>query len=148
MIRTTRRLAALAAAASLLLPAGCGIGLREKKLPETGATLEGTVTYGKEKVMVAMVIIQGESGAATAFVGEDGRYKAENVPLGAVKVGVNTAAGKGDFQGKLMAKSQGKGGGPLPKLIDVPAKYFDPTTSGISTTVNKGDNTFNIVIPH
>jgi hypothetical protein len=46
-----------------------------------------------------------------------------------------------------MAKSQGKGSGPLPKLIDVPGKYFDPTTSGITTTVNKGDNTFNIVIP-
>ena len=26
---------------------GCGIGLREKRLPETGATLEGTVSYGK-----------------------------------------------------------------------------------------------------
>jgi hypothetical protein len=147
MPRTTLRLATLAVAGFGLLLAGCGTGLREKRLPETGATLEGTVSYGKERVMVAMVIIQGEGGAATAFIGEDGRYKADNVPLGAVHIAVNTDAGKGDFQGKLMAKAQGKGQGPLPKLIDVPAKYADPTKSGITTTINKGENKFDIVIP-
>ena len=147
MPRTTQCLATLAVAGFGLLLAGCGTGLREKRLPETGATLEGTVTYGKEKVMVAMVIIQGESGAASVFVGEDGRYRADNVPLGTVHIAVNTDAGKGDFQGKMMAKAHGKAEGQLPKLIDVPAKYGDPTKSGITTTINKGENKFDIVIP-
>jgi hypothetical protein len=140
-------LATLTVAGFGLLLAGCGTGLREKRLPETGASIEGKVSYGKEQVMVAMIIIQGESGAATAYIGEDGRYRADNVPLGTVHIAVNTDAGKGDFQGKLMAKSQGKGQGPLPKLIDVPAKYADPTKSGITTTINKGENKYDIVIP-
>lgn len=147
MPRTTPRLAALAAAGFVLLLAGCGIGLREKRLPETGATLEGKVTYGSEPVLVAMIIVQGDGGAATAFVGEDGRYKIENAPLGTVHVAVNTAAGKGDMTGKMMAKTQGKAPGPLPKMIDVPAKYADPTKSGITTTINKGENKFDVVIP-
>ncbi len=147
MPRTTQRLVALAAAGLVLFLAGCGIGLREKRLPETGATLEGTVTYGKEPVLVAMIVVQGENGAATAFIGEDGRYRAENVPLGTVHIAVNTAAGKGEMTGKLMAKAQGKSQGPLPKMIDVPAKYADPTKSGITTTINKGENKFDIVIP-
>ena len=147
MPRKTPSLAALAVAALALLLAGCGIGLREKRLPETGATLEGTVSYGKDKVLVAMIIVQGENGAATAFIGEDGHYKVENAPLGTVHIGVNTAAGKGEMTGKMMAKAQGKAPGPLPPMIDVPTKYADPTKSGITTTVNKGENKFDIVIP-
>jgi hypothetical protein len=126
--------------------AGCGGGVRYHKYEETGATLEGTVTYGDQKLEVAMVIVQGQNGSATAFIGEDGRYKATNVPLGAVNLAVNTDAGKGEMQGKFMAQSQGKGGGTLPKVIDVPAKYANPTTSGITTTINKGANTYDIVI--
>jgi hypothetical protein len=142
----TPRLAVLAAAGFALLLGGCKL-VREKKLPETGATLEGKVTYGGEPVLVAMIIIQGDNGAATTFIGEDGSYRAENVPLGTVHIAVNTAAGKGDMTGKMMAKAQGKAAGPLPKMIDVPGKYADPTKSGITTTVNKGENKFDIVIP-
>jgi hypothetical protein len=145
MRRTTQRLALLAAAGFGLWLAGCGFS-RYHKLPESGATLEGTVTYGTEKVEVALVIVQGEGGAQTAFI-RDGRYKMDNVPLGAVHIAINTEAGKGEMMGRVMAQSQGKGQGPLPKVIEVPAKYANPTTSGIETTVNKGDNTFDIVIP-
>jgi hypothetical protein len=145
MPRLTQRLATLAVATcGLLLVVGCG-GMKGKRLPVTGATLEGTVTYGEERVMVAMILIQGEGGASTAFIGEDGRYKAENVPLGTVNIAVNTEAGKGQMMGKFMAASQEKGQGP-PKMIDVPAKYADPTESGITTTIKKGENKFDIVI--
>ncbi len=144
MRRTTRSLPLVLLAAFGLLLVGCGP--RGKRLPETGATLEGTVTYAGQKVEAALVIVQGKEGSATAFIGEDGRYKAENVPLGEVTIGVNTAAGRGQMMGKVIAKSQGKADGPVPKFIDVPAKYADATTSGINTTVNKGANTFDIVI--
>jgi hypothetical protein len=111
------------------------------RLPETGATLEGTVKYGTEKVLVALVIAQGEGGAATGFIGEDGRYKMDNVPLGEVKLGVNVKAGEGQNKGKQMA------GQKVPKTVAVPEKYADPATSGIKTTINKGENTFDIPIP-
>ncbi len=143
MRRTTQRLALLAAAGLGLWLPGCNG--RYHKLPETGATLEGTVSYGKDKLEAAMIIVQGESGGATAFI-ENGRYKAENVPLGQVTLAVNTDAAKGALMGQAMAHSQGKAPAP-PKVIDVPAKYADPKTSGITTTVNKGENTFDIVVP-
>jgi hypothetical protein len=33
-----------------------------------------------------------------------------------------------------------------PKFLTVPTKYFDPATSGLKTTINKGINTYDIVI--
>jgi hypothetical protein len=146
MPRSNQCLATLAVAAcGLALVGGCGPS--GDRLPETGATLEGTVTYGREPVLVAMIIIQGEGGASTAFVDDGGRYKAENVPLGKVQIAINTAAGKGQMTGKVMAQSQGKGGKSAPKMIDVPARFADPSTSGITTTIKKGENNFDVVIP-
>jgi hypothetical protein len=145
MRRTLPRLTLLAIAGLGLVLAGCPP--RGRRLPETGATLEGTVTYGTTKVEVGLVIVQGEGAASTAFIGEDGRYKVENVPLGTVHLAVNTEAGKGELMSKTMARSQGKAAVPLPKVIGVPARYADPTTSGITTTISKGENKYDIVIP-
>src|SRR5262245_57926211 len=144
MCRSEQRPALLALLGLGLLLPGCGPnGVR---YPETGATLEGTVTYGKDKVGAALVIAQNDSGSATAFVGDDGRFKLENVPLGEVNLGVNTEAGKGQAIGKMMAQSQGKPRGTL-KLVDVPRRFADPAKSGIKTTISKGPNTHHIVIP-
>jgi hypothetical protein len=146
MHKRAQRLAPLALLALGLLLAGCAPGRRGIRYPETGATLEGTVTYGKDKVGAALVIAQNQSGAATAFVDDNGRYKLENVPLGEVNIGVNTEAGKGQAIGKFTAQAQGKAKG-APTIIDVPGRYADPARSGIKTTVSKGANTFDIVIP-
>jgi hypothetical protein len=111
-------------------------------IPETGASLEGTVTYGKAKLEAALIIVVGEKGSATGTI-ENGRYKVLNAPVGKVTIGVNTEAAKSELKGKMMAPGPKP---PMPKLIDVPARYFDPTKSGIETTINKGDNTYDIVI--
>ena len=129
-----------------LLLAGC-IGRPDVRYPETGATLEGTVTYGKDKIGVALVIAQNSSGAANAFIDDDGRYKLTNVPLGEVSIGVNTVAGKGQAMGKIMAAAQSKEKTAAPRIIDVPSRYADPATSGIKTTISAGANTYDIVIP-
>jgi hypothetical protein len=128
-----------------LVIAGCRFG-GEVRHPESGATLEGTVTYGNDKVGAALVVAQNGSGSAQAFVDADGHYKLENVPLGEVSIGVNTEAGKGEAMGRAMAQASGKAKGP-PKIIDIPKKFADPATSEIKTQINKGANTFNIVIP-
>jgi hypothetical protein len=130
----------------LLLLAGCSNRyVSEVRYPETGATLEGTVTYGKDKIGVALVIAQNSSGSATSFV-EDGRYKLTNVPLGEVNIAVNTEAGKGKAFGEAMAAAQGKAKG-APRIIDVPARFADPNTSGIKTTISAGANNYDVVIP-
>jgi hypothetical protein len=145
MRKTDQRLARLALLGLGLLLAGC-IGRNEVRYPETGATLEGTVTYGKDKVGAALVVAQNNSGSATAFVDGNGRYKLTNVPLGEVSIGVNTEAGKGKAFGAAMAAAQGKAKGP-PRIVDVPSRFFAPATSGIKTTIKEGENVFDIVIP-
>jgi hypothetical protein len=141
-VPSLRRLALLGFALFLV---GCGLGSSEIRYPETGATLEGTVTYNKEKVTAALIIAQNASGSAQAFVDESGHYKLENVPLGEVTLGVNTEAGKGQAMGRIMAQSQGKAKG-APKMIDVPKTYADPAASGIKTTIKAGPNEYDIAI--
>ena len=131
-----------------LLSAICvlvGCSPYEYRLPTTGATLEGTVTYGKETLQMAQINVFGEKGQAIGRI-EDGRYKVDNVPLGAVKIGVNTEAERGNAIGQAMARSKGASSGPAPKFINVPAKYQDPETSAITTTIKRGKNTFDIVL--
>jgi hypothetical protein len=154
-MRFTLRLGAAVLVTSCgLCAASCGYGVKEERLPETGATLEGTVAYGAEKVPVALIIVAGEHGSATGHIDEaTGRYRVENVPLGEVKVAVNTDAAKGEMQGKLMAgyykgpEAKSKGIMAPPKVIDVPPKYRNPDTSGLKTTVQQGANTYDIKIP-
>ena len=120
---------------------------RYKELPESGATLEGTVTYGSDKVPAALIIVQGAEGSAQGNADDDGHFKLDNVPLGEVNVAVNTEAGKGMMRGRQMAAAQGKQKVSLPRLVDVPRRYADPTSSGIKTNIEKGPNSFNIDIP-
>ena len=132
-----------------LLALGCvlaGCTSYEYRLPETGASLEGTVTYGSETVPMAQINVGGEKGQASGQL-EEGHYKVERVPIGEVKIGVNTEAMRGNFIGQQMARSKGGGTGPAPKFVSVPAKYADPDTSGITTMTKRGKNTFDIVIP-
>ncbi len=131
----------------------CGPGNRAVELPTTGASLEGVITYGGEPVQFALVFVRTAAQSSSGKVGPDGRYKINNVPLGEVMIGVNTDAGAGDFQSASMAagaykgpESKGRAKVDL-KFVKVPAKFHDPATSNLKTTVNAGVNTFDIVIP-
>jgi hypothetical protein len=130
-----------------------GCGSYEYRLPETGATLEGTVTYGGENVPMALISVLGEKGQGNGQIEEVGQYKVENVPLGAVKIGVNTEAMKSNFMSQQMAQSykgpgaKGSGRATGLKFVSVPAKYQDPETSGVTTTIKRGKNAFDIVLP-
>jgi hypothetical protein len=125
---------------------GCSPTASMVRRPETGATLEGKVSYGDQKVAVGLVIVQNDSGMAQGFIDDEGRYKLENVPIGEVNIAVNTDAGKGQLMSRAMSQSKGKAKG-LPKVVELPAKFQNPGQSGLKTTVNKGPNEYNIVIP-
>jgi hypothetical protein len=130
----------LSAGAFLVLgPAGCRN--YPNRLPESGATLEGKVTRDGKKVPGALIIAEGEGWpAATTFADDDGHYKLENVPLGEVRIGVNTEAGEARMRGRKMA------GEKLPQPNPVDPKYFNPSDA-IKTTTHEGANSFDIVIP-
>ena len=140
----------IVAAGLALAVCSCGSN-RPVALPETGATLEGTITYGGEPVQFAEVSVKSATGSASGRV-RDGRYKIENVPLGEVMVGVNTDAATGDFRSASMAAGaytgpQAKGKKKVDvKFVSVPAKYIKPDDSGLTTTVKKGVNSYDIVI--
>jgi hypothetical protein len=133
----------------------CGYGVREERLPETNATLEGTVTFGTEPVYLAMIIVTGAKGSATGNVDEaTGQFSIPNVPLGEVQIGVNVEAAKGQMQGKLMSgyyqgpEAKKRGIVTPPKVANIPVKYADPKTSGITTTIaGEGVTKFDIKIP-
>jgi hypothetical protein len=144
-------LAALAAAAFAF--SSCSLRGPEVPLPETGASLEGKITYGGEPVPLAAVIIvpvsRGEG--TTGFADDDGHFKVANVPTGEVKIAVDSGPARGQMMGRAMAGTDpnAKGGKKAvpPKIVDVPKKYQNPDTSGFTTTIQKGQNTFNIEIP-
>jgi hypothetical protein len=137
-------------AGTALLLSSCGE--RGQRYPETGATLEGRVTYGKDPVPLALVIVAAQGSSATGRADEEGRYKVENAPLGEVTIGVNTDAAKGEFTSRMMAgaykgpEARGAGKVVMPKIVVVPPRFFNPETSGIKTTVTKGTNAFDIVV--
>ena len=146
-MRRTNSIVALAA----LTLGWSGCSSYESRLPETGATLEGTITLGTETVPMALVVVVGPTGSATGQV-EEGRYKVENVPLGDVKIGVNTDAVRGQLISQQMAqgyKGPGGNGGsrpPRPKFVEVPKKFAEAETSGVTTHVKSGVNKFDIVL--
>lgn len=149
MIRHLRSYAGLLLLATLSWIAGCGPG--ETRLAESGATLTGTITYKDSPVQFAMVIVQGANDVTTTGkVGDDGKYRVENVPAGPVKVAVNTKAAMGDFTAKSMQQNsaaldpKASKAFSAPKFVDVPEKYFVVETSGLTTTIQKGENTFDI----
>lgn len=151
MVRIVRGIALTAAACLAVVGGGCG-NMRAVSLPDSGATLEGEVKYGGEPLQFAQVMVLGDNRLAVGRIGEDGRYRVENCPLGEVKVGVNTSAARGEYQSKVMAGANkgpdGKGKGAVSlRFVDVPEKYFDPERSGFTTTVSAGANRFDLAVP-
>ncbi|GIX02148.1 MAG: carboxypeptidase-like regulatory domain-containing protein [Thermogutta sp.] len=142
MTRGTQGILLAIGLGSLLILTSCGKKVEPLKL--SNATLEGTVTYQGKPVPYALIIVTNGKDTATANADAQGKFKVEHVPLGQVQIGVNTDAGKGAAMGAIMAARQG--GGQPPVLVDVPKKYFEPSQSGITTTISDGANTFDIKI--
>jgi hypothetical protein len=145
---------AAAIAVAVGLTAGCGSNA-PVAIVESGATLEGTVTYGGEQLHYAQITVSGGGKVATGNIGEDGRYKVENAPTGEVTIGVNPKAAMGQFQsdqmqaGAMTGGPDGKAGRKKTnvKFTDIPEKFYEPDKSGLKATVNKGTTTHDIAIP-
>jgi hypothetical protein len=125
-------------------------------------TVKGKVTYKGQPLKGGTVSFQvGEKYAPQpAEIQEDGTYVAENVPLGTAKVAVETESLKppSGMQGKYPPPAP-----PNPKVkseeykppdpaerakryVRIPDKYMNPDTSGLSTPVKSGTNTYDIDI--
>jgi hypothetical protein len=122
------------------------------------AEVSGMVKIGEEPVTSGTVTFHGENKAIrTTQLTPEGKYKiADAVP------GPNTITVKAVDFGKFMTKKntappKGIGvtappsgmpetGGLTGKFVPVPAKYEDPTTSGLSYTVKEGKQEHDIIL--
>lgn len=120
----------------------------EQRLVLSKATLTGKITYKGKPVPYALVILVGDSSSSTGAADASGNYTVPYAPVGKVRVGVNTAAGRGMLMSATMAASQSGDKSAKPSFLDIPQKFFDPTTSGVTADVKdvKEPNTFDIVL--
>lgn len=144
MKRTIQRGAMLGVGFLSVLLASCSTAGRFEPIPETGASLSGTVMYKQEILKAGLVLVQGASAGAQGKIGEDGRYTVENCPIGAVTIAVTTGAARGEMMGKAAAQKARGEKASTPKIVTIPAKYADPAQSPVKTTIQKGANEFHV----
>jgi hypothetical protein len=131
---------------------GCGRGK---------GSVSGTVTYRGKPVRVGSVVMIGEDNKAhNGAIDDDGKYRVKDVLVGTVKVGVVSPdpASTQPRQRPPMKgpKAKTKELGDMPpsppsapttdrsKWFRLPKQYEVPAESGITTIIERGENTFDI----
>lgn len=148
-----------------LLIIGCG-GDKGGK-PKTGANVSGTVTYKGKPLPMGRVHMITDGGEQQSGPIVDGKYTVEEAPLGTVKVTVLTQFLKDEYRENSeivkMDPSAISGGGEDVENIEYTKKrlaqisammksglmppdnrYEEPGSTQFTTTVNKGNQTYNI----
>ncbi|MCS7022222.1 MAG: hypothetical protein NZ703_11795 [Gemmataceae bacterium] len=109
---------------------GCG-----GNATSNGVTVNGKVYLGDKPVEAGLVTFVTDDGrSASAQLGPGGQFTMTNAPTGKVYIGVNTQMLRGQ---QLLHLKQSKGKENL-EYIDVPARYADPKTSGLTEVVEAG----------
>jgi hypothetical protein len=157
------RLGGGAALLSALVLAGCQEGN-----PNAPAKVTGRVTYNGSPVTGGSISFHYKDGAiTTAAIDGSGNYSAADIQPGEVAVTVETESinpekptteyrgtsaggmsskyGKSAPGGKMLPKGQGMSNSPAPggttsvlTYVKIPKKYADPTSSGLTYTIEKG----------
>jgi Rieske Fe-S protein len=141
-MRTTLRIMVLGTAAAMALPSWTAWAQEQQKLVETGM-VEGHVTYKGKPLEGGTIQFHPEKGKPIIVkLQAEGTYKAKDVPLGEVRVTVETEsvnpanAKGGDKKDTAPAKDT--------KYQPIPAKFAKPDTSGLTAEVKKGKQTLDI----
>lgn len=127
----TLRTATLLAAAMTLV-AGCG------KPAKKVATVTGTVSYNGHLLKTGLVKFLAPNGDfAQAPIGPDGQFTMTDIVPGEQKVAyVGGPVSSGSSDGSKTA--------PAEKPVNVPAKFYDFQTSGVTVTVPDGGGTVTV----
>ncbi|MBA2225654.1 MAG: hypothetical protein N3E46_00880 [Gemmataceae bacterium] len=127
-----RRVAAflLAAASCALSLTGCGGGSSS-----AGVSVTGKVLLGDKPVEAGLITFVTDDGrSASAQLGPGGEFTLPNAPTGKVYIGVNTQMLRGQQQLHLQ-QSKGK---EVLQFVDVPPRYADPKSSGLTEVIEAG----------
>jgi hypothetical protein len=124
MSRLPRSAALIAAAAIHISVIGCG---PKPQVDENRSTVSGTITLGGKPLKAGTITFDStENGMSTAIsIGSEGRFSTNRVPLGSNIVTIETES--------LLDGS--------PHLYTrIPAKYADPSKSGLSIDIKPDTN--------
>ncbi len=143
--------------AVLCLAGGCGPDYKAR------GVVKGKVTYNKKALTSGTVMFYAASNNITssAFIDGEGNYVMNDAPLGEVKITVTVTSlppGKPMKYGPGKAASEGESKDPtgtvsesIPIMSKMPSsilrideKFSKPETSGLSFTVEKGEQTHNL----
>jgi hypothetical protein len=150
-MRTDRYLLLFASALASFLVTGCGDPLNR------GGKVSGKVTIDGEPVTAGNVLFQSEDGKwnASGPLRGDGTYEVDEPPLGRVQIAVQTLMYRGQSAraegGNRATGNPGSAGMVLPDpsvrgLVykEIPGKYEELRTSGLTHVITHGDQTFDI----
>ena len=132
------RATAAAVAVGLAFVVGCG-----PKIAPTGEVY-GKVMYKEKPVTAGTVKFTPANGGdpVTTELGVDGTYRATGVPIGSMKVSIETLHFKNlTPPPKGMEKMMG---GPRLHYVPIPDKYEKPDTSDLRVDVAEGKKEWNI----
>jgi hypothetical protein len=140
MLPRTRFALAAALAASLAALTGCG---------GTTATVSGRVTFGGAPLPGGSVQFLTPGGAYVAEIGPDGSYLLSGIPSGPAKISVTCQDPHyADYMKQLASSGRDpKAKRPKGKPEDfnrIPARFSDPSTSGLAYEVEPGNQTHNL----
>lgn len=127
----------------LLLPLAIGCGGQAK------GTVSGKVTYQGRPLSSGIVSFVPESGAPHyADIQSDGSYRMVNAPVGPVKIGVQSKPKQSASPSARMPRNPqdyGKLEADMNQKESIlPDQYTDPNKSGLTYTVKKGKQPFDI----
>ena len=117
--------------------------------------ISGTVTFNGELVTSGDVLVVDKNGEAKGCaIREDGSYMLDQVPVGPIKIGVKSRE-PGPPAGLKTPKAPAGVKSPVPPspaaakdpCVKIPANYGDPGKSGLTYTVVRGAQTFDIILP-
>jgi hypothetical protein len=110
----------------------------------------GKVTYHGKTVVFGSVLFEASDGSLRqGNIGRDGRYSVSGVTTGDAKVAVSSRnPNSADFV--TLQRDGGKKPPPRPDIPDwfpIPDKYDAPYKSGLTYTINRGENKIDIALP-
>ena len=117
------------------------------------AKVTGRVTYRGHPVIWGSVVVAAKDGrVAEGPINPDGTYTVESAPAGVVAIGVVSRdplvqtwqTNIRQSRDRVTAKSFGKSPVDRKKWFPLPPQLEQPENSGLSLTLQKGDNEFNI----
>lgn len=105
--------------------------------------VRGTVTLNGKPVTKGIVIFLDETNLPySGEIQPDGTYSIQKIPAGPVKVYAYTRPPSSATLRTRDPAAPAEKPGP----DDIPAKYANPETSGLSTTIKSGSNEFNLAL--